>query len=90
MKITKKKQPKKREIERKCRGMDETYKKICRIQKIISSKLKDEPTIIYKEDDEYVFIDKNGKEITREEYDEICENPIQSWNRRKNKRNKTS
>ena len=56
-------------------GMDETYKKYVESKDNIL-KTKDEPTIIYKEDDEYVFIDKNGKEITREEYDEICENPI--------------
>ena len=64
----------KKEIEESV-GMDETYKKYVESKDNIL-KTKDEPTIIYKEDDEYVFIDKNGKEITREEYDEICENPI--------------
>lgn len=64
----------KKEIEESV-GMDETYKKYVESKDNIL-KTKDEPTIIYKEYDEYVFIDKNGKEITREEYDEICENPI--------------
>lgn len=64
----------KKEAEEKT-GMEETYKKYVEAKEDIL-KTKEEPTIIYKEDDEYVFIDKNGKEITREEYDEVCQNQI--------------
>ncbi len=56
-------------------GMEETYKKYVEAKDDIL-KTKDEPTIMYKENDEYIFIDKNGKEITREEYDEVCQNTI--------------